>query len=353
MSHVSFYPGPSRVYSNTTEFIFEAYASGILSVNHRSEEFMQLFSKLKRTLKKKLLIPADYEIAFVSSATECWEIISQSLVSHRFAVAHNGAFGAKWAAYAQALTEECKEIPFQIEEILPVERLVQPQADVVGLVHNETSNGTYIADRLLLELRSKLPNDTLVAVDATSSMAGVHLPYYTADVWFASVQKCFGLPSGMAILVVSPRAVERAYRLNRNQPYNSLMRIIENTKNHQTHYTPNILNMYLMYRTQSLSKGMEYQHEKTWRRFDNWKLLLEQVAGVNWLIKNEEVKPPTVLALTARNIESLKQAAHSKGFILGNGYGDWKDTTFRIANFPAIKGKEVERLAKFLRRYQY
>ncbi len=36
------------------------------------------------------------------------------------------------------------------------------------------------------------------------------------------------------------------------------------------------------------------------------------------------------------------------GFLLGEGYGDLKTTTFRIANFPALRDKEINALRKFL-----
>ena len=351
MSQVSFYPGPSKVYSNTTEYIYEAYASGILSINHRSEEFMHLFGKLKKTLHKKLKVPKNYEIAFVSSATECWEIISQSVVKNRIAVCHNGAFGEKWAAYAAGQSPDCIELPFEVEEELPIGKITAAEADVVGIVHNETSNGTFLSDPIMEGLRSNLSSDTLVTVDATSSMAGLALPFRTADIWFASVQKCFGLPAGMAIMILSPKAVERAYRLDRRMPYNALIRILENSRKNQTHYTPNVLNMYLLYRTQRTSKGIEAQHAKTLKRFNNWSQLIDQLPNLNWLVKNEAVRSPTVLPLVTKNVDKLKKATKEKGFILGDGYAQWKDSTIRIANFPAIKGKEIERLAKFLRRY--
>lgn len=351
MSHISFYPGPSKVYTNTTEYIYEAYASGILSVNHRSEEFMHLMGKLKKSLQKKLNVPKDYEIAFVSSATECWEIISQSLVSDKIAVAFNGAFGEKWAAYAAAQAPGSEEFPFDIEEQLPVDKLIGSDADVVGIVHNETSNGTYVSDETLSKLRHGIGDDCLLAVDATSSMAGISVPFQLADVWFASVQKCFGLPAGMAILILSPKALERAYLLDRHMPYNALIRIVENARKNQTHYTPNVLNIYLLHRTQRMSKGIEFQHQKTLKRFGNWTQLIGQLPDVNWLIHNAEVRSPTVLALKVKHVEKLKKTAYDKGFVLGNGYGNWKDSTIRIANFPAIKGKEIERLAKFLRRF--
>jgi phosphoserine aminotransferase len=37
--------------------------------------------------------------------------------------------------------------------------------------------------------------------------------------------------------------------------------------------------------------------------------------------------------------------------LLGEGYGKMKAETFRIANFPALKGKEIEKLMGFLKGY--
>jgi phosphoserine aminotransferase len=33
---------------------------------------------------------------------------------------------------------------------------------------------------------------------------------------------------------------------------------------------------------------------------------------------------------------------------LGNGYGKWKNSTFRIANFPAIEEFEITKLKEIL-----
>jgi phosphoserine aminotransferase len=351
MSHISFYPGPSRVYSKTTEYIYEAYASGIMFANHRSEHFMDLLKKTKTTLREKLQIPTNYEIAFVSSATECWEIIAQSLVKQEITITYNGDFGRKWAGYTRGILPTLHEEPYLHEDTLPIDRIINHHTEVLGVVHNETSNGTYVNHEVLCQLRQNVNQDTLIAMDATSSMAGIKIDFSQADLWFASVQKCFGLPAGMGIMILSPKAIEKAYELNHNRMYNSLIRVIENTKKNQTHFTPNILGIYLMYRTQLNSKGIEKIDHKITQRFQNWSTLIQELNGLNWLIKNEAVRSPTVLALRAKNIEKTKKAAYEKGLILGNGYGEWKESTFRIANFPAIKGKEIEKLVKFMNRY--
>ena len=68
------------------------------------------------------------------------------------------------------------------------------------------------------------------------------------------------------------------------------------------------------------------------------------------MIKNEEVRSETVFAIkgTVDEILVLKQKAKENNIILGNGYGEWKDNTFRIANFPAIEVWEFDKLKTLL-----
>ena len=312
---------------------------------------MDLMAETKSYLQDRLQIPADYEICFVSSATECWEIVAQSLVKEQITIGFNGAFGEKWAGYTSEIAPESKAIAFDISQPFPVSEVLATHPEVIGLVQCETSNGTQVDQSLIKDLRDKSETGTIIAVDATSSMAGVKLDFPLADVWYASVQKCFGLPSGMAVMILSPRAVEKAYEVGHKSTYNSLISIIENTQKNQTHYTPNILNIYLLNKTQQYSKGIDYQHEKLTQRFQNWSQFVDQTDGLDWLIEDPSLRATTVLTLLTKKPEKLKKAAAQKDIILGNGYGQWKETTIRIANFPAIKGKEVERLVKFLERY--
>lgn len=60
-------------------------------------------------------------------------------------------------------------------------------------------------------------------MDATSTMGGINLPWLEADVWFASVQKCLGIPAGLGVLICSPKALERATQLNKKVHYNDIL----------------------------------------------------------------------------------------------------------------------------------
>ncbi|MDX1372496.1 MAG: aminotransferase class V-fold PLP-dependent enzyme, partial [Nitrososphaeraceae archaeon] len=213
MNTLNFYPGPSKLEPNIIGYISNAVNSGLLERNHRSQEFALLYQETKELFHSQLSVPKDYELLFLSSATECWEVISQSLVAKKSEHVFNGAFGRKWFDYASNLSNTTSKHFYSHNDHFPVE-VISYDSDLLALTHNETSNGTYLNEKVLSNLRN-MYKDKLIAYDATSSMGGLKFDWEMADIWFASVQKCFGIPSGLGVMVISPRAIERARALGK------------------------------------------------------------------------------------------------------------------------------------------
>lgn len=345
---ITFYPGPSKVYDEVGQYLQEAVDSGVISANHRSAAFMQMLEDAIRNLKTKLNVPDAYEVYFVSSATECWEIIAESLISDGSLHIYNGAFGEKWMEYTQKLTGSARPYSFETNNEAILNDEIQPaRNEIICVTHNETSNGTALTAEFLNTIHDQ--SDNIIAVDATSSMAGVELPWLSADVWYGSVQKCFGLPSGMGVMIVSPKAVERAIAIGNRAHYNSLLFIRDNFLKFQTPYTPNTLGIYLMGKVMQQVAPIETVAQKTLERAQDWYLFLPK-HGYQLLVENEAVRSKTVVAVrdTKERIASIKKAALQEGIVLGNGYGKDKETSFRIANFPAITDTEIQTLKDFL-----
>jgi phosphoserine aminotransferase len=346
---ITFYPGPSKVSNKVLNYLRDAFLDGVLSINHRSPEFEQIYEDCVKNLREKLLIPEDYIVLFTSSATECWEIIAQSLIDRESYHIYNGAFGEKWFEYTQKIKPEAKGARFDMQIELEVDKLqVPPTAELLAITHNETSNGTAVGYSTLAKLRKAYP-DQLIAVDATSSMAGVRLDFELADIWYASVQKCFGLPAGLAVMICSPRTLERAAQINENSHYNSFLFMVEKMRLNQTSYTPNVLNIYLLMRVMEIAPSIMETEAKTILRYTDWVNFFKSLESVHLLIENEWVRSRTVLTIAAPAdiVKETKASAKRAGIVLGSGYGDLKSTTFRIANFPAIKTKEINLLMEF------
>jgi phosphoserine aminotransferase len=351
---ISFYPGPSRLYSQVPAFMQEACGKGVLSINHRSKEFVEISKKTIFLFKQKLHVPEEYTLFFTSSATECWEIIAQSLIKERSYHLYNGAFGEKWMEYTRKLHEKCNGKQFDSEEELDVSGFPVPEkAELIALTQNETSNGTAISNSVLKRYRATYP-EKLIAVDATSSMGGVYLDFHQADIWYASVQKCFGLPAGMAVMLCSPKAMNRALEIKEQNHYNSLTTMIERMKDFQTTYTPNVLSIFLLMKVLEMVPSILETNEKIAQRGLDWYHFFSSFDKPTTLIKNPLLRSKTVIALKGdvNTISNIKVEAKEVGLLLGNGYGSWKNDTFRIANFPAIEAHEIDKLKDFLTRFR-
>jgi phosphoserine aminotransferase len=346
---ISFYPGPSRVHDEIPKYVADAHKAGVLSMNHRSDEFMKISEKLIGLLKGKLGIPRDYTIFYTSSATECWEIVAQSVLKEKSIHIYNGAFGEKWFDYTRRLKPKAEGIAFGVEEILKGKNLKFGDGEIICVTQNETSNGTQVSPAVLRAIRKNNP-DHLIAIDATSSMGGMALNFRLADIWLASVQKCFGLPAGLGLMVCSPRVMERVAALGEKDHYNSLTFMARMMEKWQTPFTPNVLNIYLLMRVMEKAPDIKTTELRLQKRYDAWMKFLASRKDIQALINNRAAHSTTVIPVkgSPEAIQEIKAKAKKKGLLLGEGYGDWKASTFRIANFPALKQSEIDLLKRFL-----
>ena len=345
---LSFYPGPSKVHPEALDFIRDAFDQGIISINHRSTRFEALLKDTLEILHEKWNIPSDYTIYFVSSATEAWEIVAQSFIEKQSLHLYNGAFGKKWAHYTQQIYPQAQAISFDAQASLSsVDLPSLAEIDTVCLVQSETSNGTGQT------IARSLYGESLIAVDATSSMGGIELPWAEADVWLASVQKCMGIPAGLGIMICSPKALARAEKLGRKSHYNDILLMEENRKRFQTHYTPNVLSIYLLNRLTHLLPNLSIIDAQTRKKMKIWEEFWH--TNTNWglqcLIENPKLRLPTVLALQGdpKQIQLIQQTCLAAGIELGKGYGDWQASTVRIANFPSHTENDIHTLIKLLK----
>jgi len=350
---ISFYPGPSKIYPEVASYLQDAIKEGILSVNHRSPEFVEISKSAIYNLKEKLNIPENYTVFYTSSATECWEIIAQSLIKRGSYHIFNGAFGEKWYKNTSKLIPYSQSYWFDKEETIDINQIkVSKDTEVICLTQNETSNGTQVLEGTIKELEDKFP-EQLIAIDATSCMGGVATDFTVADIWLASVQKCFGMPAGLGLLICSPKAINRALMFNENHYYNSLVFMYENMKSWQTSYTPNVLNIYLLNRIFSEVKPIQTINATLKERAKGWYAFIEGLDGISPLVDNLATRSDTVIAVKGEPelISHIKSSAKKKGLLLGNGYGQWASDAFRIANFPAISDDEIDALKEFLKAF--
>lgn len=339
---LNFYPGPSKLDPKINSYLAEAIDLNIPEYNHRSDVFRSLYQETETIVKEKLAVPENYQLFFISSATEAWEIIAQSFTHKGSFHQFNGSFGEKWRNYAHKLnTTESKEF---LLNGLPEKEILETLIDVICITQNETSNGSQVPKKYFNEL-SKSPN-ALTCVDATSSLGGVKLPIDKIDVCFASVQKCLGLPSGLGLFICSPKAIEKGLDIDEDLFYNSFTKLHRNRKNWETPYTPNILSIYLLNKILSQRDHIDQINHQTREKALRLYYYLDQHDRLSPMLSEPTIRSKTVICVTGNEkvLLEVNEKASKKAILLGKGYGKWKDSTFRIANFPSITDEEISEL---------
>ena len=91
-----------------------------------------------------------------------------------------------------------------------------------------------------------------------------------------------------------------------------------------------------------INEKLKFQAKKWYDFFEN--------KEVKCLVENSKVRSDTVITIegTEEEIKQIKAFTKAHGITVGNGYGSWKNTTFRIANFPAIEDFEIESIMTIL-----
>jgi phosphoserine aminotransferase len=345
---INFYPGPSKIYPEYRGIVHDLLTSGLATYNHRSVEFEQAYAHTLEVVKNRLEVPEDYEMVFLSSATECWQSICQTFYQLDTCFLYNGAFGKKWAEVGKIHIKTSRQIEFNLNESIQESIGKIYSADLICYVHNETSNGTVVRKPYQQHLRKTQPN-ALIAVDATSSIGATQIDYQSADIVFGSVQKCLGMPAGLAILILSPKAVKALEKIEYTRHYNDLHEILRNHKKNQTTHTPNILAIVAMGKLFESIPSLRSNIEKIYSRADNFENFLEVHGGFEFVCDKIH-RSKTVFCVRHPNVPQIINQAKIRQIVLGRGYGNLANNTLRIANFPTHTDGEFEELKEFLMR---
>jgi len=350
-----FTPGPTELYPEVKKFIAEALENNICSINHRSKEFMEIYKTTSGNLKQLLKIPDDYNIFFLASATECMDRIIQNTVEKKSFHFVNGAFADRFYKTAVELKKSADKAEAKYGDSFEFDKIkIENQPELICFTQNETSTGVAIDPGEIYKFRNNF-SEALIAVDIVTSAPYVNLDYSKIDCAFFSVQKGFGLPAGLGVLIVNNRCINKAKFLKSKNiftgSYHSFISLYENALNYQTTETPNVLGIYLLgkvcahlnnYGIDKIRNETEMKAGLLYNFFDNHG---EHKA----FVKNKNDRSMTIINIeTGKRQNELKQKLSDIGIIVGSGYGKLKETQIRIANFPMHKIEDVKKILSVL-----
>ena len=322
-------------------------------IGHRSSEFKELFRGINADLKTLFATTQD-TFVFTASGTGVMQAALENCVARRVLVTTNGAFSERWFNIAQSLGYEVDRLDAPWGKAIDPEELGDHLAsrrahyDAVTLTHNETSTGvTNDVETLARVVRDESP-DTLVLVDAVSSLSGIPVEFdaWGLDVCLASVQKAMALPPGISVAAVSQAALTRAAKHPYRGTYFDFLLYKRNADDDSVPSTPSIPHFYALakeldhiLRTETLP--VRYERHRRLRD-----ITLERTSHYAKLAADPAYASPTISALEpVMPAETIRAAMKQRGYTLGGGYGQWKETTFRIGHMGDMP---VEALSEML-----
>ena len=333
-------------------------ALGTKTASHVSPEFIAVFGRALGRLREVCLAPSARPFVVAGSGTLAMEMAVANLVEpgERALVVNTGYFSDRMATLLERYGAEVVQArcaPGEVPDLDQVERLLADgRFKVMTVTHVDTSTGVLAPAEALVRAAGR--HGVLSVVDGVCATAGevFHQDAWGADVYLTASQKALGVPPGLALLTVSPRALA-AWRARRT-PVRSLyadfgewLPIHEAYEAGRAAYfaTPPVNLVYALDVSlgQLLAEGMEARFERH-RRMANAFRAAWRALGLRMLPVSESVAAHTLSALYyPEGVEaSFVSRVREQGVVLAGGlHPELKTRYFRVGHMNVVSPSDV------------
>jgi len=341
-----FVPGPVDVAPE----VFAAMSKPVLP--HRSKEYEAIYQRAAK--KCEDLFYTQYRVFIgTHSGSGMQETGIRNLVQKDVLCCVNGAFSERWYEVAIGNGKQADRLEAEWGKAIEPEQLraalKKKHYEAVTIVHNETSTGCESPAKELCAIVKEVSPDTMIMVDAVSSLAGtkIEMDAWGIDFLLTSSQKCIALPPGLSLAGTTDRALEKAKTVTNRGWYFDLL-IMEDYR---------IKNSTAMTSAVTLVYGLDFQLDRIFtegleKRFARHAAMSKRV--YDWSLERgmEPFADPNRLSKTVATIKNTRELDISKlnAFLLeremriANGYGSLKNKTFRIATMGETQMEDVNKL---------
>lgn len=321
---------------------------------HRSKEFEAIFHGAEKKLRQIFMTQSRVFIS-ASSGTGLQEAAVRNFVpdSGRILSCTNGAFGNRWHDVAVANGKQADKLetewsqPVTAEAV--AEALKKQHYDILCVVHNETSTGLMNPVKDIAAVVHETSPDTLVCVDAVSSLSGVKIEMDTwgIDFLLTSSQKCFALPPGLGFAGTSDRALAQAEKVQNRGWYFDLVRLEKHRTKDTTPATPANSLIYALdlQLDRILAEGLENRfarHSAMAARTQQWAEEHDFALYAAEGFRSQTVT--TIRKAETFDVGALNKFLLERGMRVAGGYGPVKPTTFRIAHMGELTVADMDAL---------
>ncbi|MCS7235181.1 MAG: aminotransferase class V-fold PLP-dependent enzyme [Armatimonadota bacterium] len=223
--------------------------------DHRGPEMPALVAEVREGLRAVFQTRTGEVILFPGSGTGAWEasIVNTLEPQDRVLAFDVGQFSRLYAECARRFGVEVDLVACRWGTGVPAEVVYDRlRADrqhtyrAVLVVHNETSTGVTSDVAGVRAAMDAAGHPALLLVDVVSSLGSIDFRFdeWKVDVALCGTQKGLMLPPGMAVLCVSPRALERSREVRSARYFFDWRPMLEENRRGYFPYTPATLLLY-------------------------------------------------------------------------------------------------------------
>lgn len=326
----------------------------------RTPEFSDIMMENDKLAREFVNAPSGSRTVFLtSSGSGAMEAVVMNVlnVNSKALVVDGGSFGHRFVQLC-----ELHGIPHDVlvpKEGYPVSEEDLAKYDGKGYTAfivniHETSKGVLHDAKLIGDFCKR--NNMIFIIDAISSFLADELDMTAvgADVIITGSQKVLACAPGIAVVIMSPRAIEKIMESERKTMYFDLKDALKNAERGQTPFTPAVgILRQINTRLRQIKRdgGQKSEIEKTRRQAEDFR---RKIADLPFEIPSARMSN----ALTP--LRPLNVSAYSVFEELKDNYGIWicpnggelKDKLFRVGHFGAIDANDNDVLITALKDMQ-
>ena len=341
-----FIPGPTNMPDRLRR------ALQIQTQDHRAPGFVDVFAPVLEDTRIVFGSTAGRVITFPASGTGGWEAAICNTLSpgDKVLVGRYGVFSHRWIDMCQrhGLDVQIVDVPWgegapadRFAEILKADTAHEIRA--VLTTHNETATGVRSDIAAVRRAMDGADHPALLMVDCVSSLASMPFEFdaWGVDIAVGGSQKGFMLPTGMAILCVSPKALDAMEAATLPRTFFDFRDMMHANASGAFPYTPPLQLIYGMRESLDMlfEEGLDNVYARHFRLAEGVRRAVG-AWGMDLVAKTPELNSDTVSAVRVpEGFDSnalTDHAYHAYKVSFGVGLGELNGKAFRIGHLGSL-----------------
>ena len=341
-----FIPGPTNIPEELRR------ALDFPSIDHRSSVFTDMFLPVIKGVKRILKTSSGQAVIFPASGTGAWEAAITNALSSgdKVLAARHGMFSHRWIELCRKHGLNVQVIDEAWGKAAPAHAFEQAlKADkshtikAVLVTHNETATGVRSDTAGIRSAIDAAKHPALLFVDGVSSIASMdfRMDEWGVDMAITGSQKGFMLPAGLAILGVSPKALDAISNTKSHCGFFDIADMLKANASGSFPYTPpvNLIRGLDLSIAMLEAEGLTNVFARHFRIAEGIRLAVA-AWGLKLCAEEPKIYSDTVSAIkTPAGFDSTKivtHAANKYGVAFGVGLGDVAGKVFRIGHLGSM-----------------